>query len=81
MPGKRGIVDAGRVSEIRSDAGAAAGLSSDPRTDGRVRTEGGGRPINVVMNITTPDVQGFRRSESQIAAQLTRALGRGERNR
>jgi len=35
----------------------------------------------VVMNITTPDVQGFRRSQGQIAAQMSRALGRGNRNR
>jgi len=35
----------------------------------------------VVMNITTPDVQGFQRSQSQIAAQLSRALNTGNRNR
>jgi hypothetical protein len=33
------------------------------------------------MNITTPDVEGFRRSRSQVAAELTRALARGQRNR
>ena len=46
-----------------------------------VRNSGGGRAVNVVMNITTPDVQGFRRSQGQIAAQMSRALGRGSRNR
>ena len=30
--------------------------------------------------ITTPDVQGFRQSEAQIAARMQRALGRGQRN-
>jgi phage-related minor tail protein len=51
--------------------------------DGRlgVRMEGAGRPMNVVMNIATPDVEGFRRSQGQIAAQVTRALSRGQRNR
>jgi hypothetical protein len=33
------------------------------------------------MNITTPDVQGFRRSQSQVAAEMGRALARGQRNR
>jgi hypothetical protein len=37
--------------------------------------------VTVVMNITTPDVQGFQRSQSQIAAQASRALARGQRNR
>lgn len=41
----------------------------------------GGRPVQVVMNISTPDVAGFQRSQSQIAAQMARALGRGQRNR
>jgi phage-related minor tail protein len=45
-----------------------------------VRMQGGGRPVNVVMNITTPDVEGFRRSQSQLAGQMARALGRGQRN-
>ena len=39
--------------------------------DGRlgVQAQGGGRAVNIVMNVTTPDVQGFARSQSQIAAQ------------
>lgn len=32
------------------------------------------------MNISTPDAEGFRRSQSQIAAQMGRALARGQRN-
>ena len=51
--------------------------------DGRlgVQAGGGGRPVTVVMNITTPDVAGFQRSRSQIAAEAGRALARGQRNR
>ncbi|PJE35928.1 phage tail protein, partial [Pseudooceanicola lipolyticus] len=50
--------------------------------DGRLGVRGGGGgAVNVVMNITTPDVQGFRRSQGQIAAQMGRALARGHRNR
>ena len=40
-----------------------------------------GQQINVTMNIQTPDVQGFQRSQSQIAARLSRALSVGNRNR
>ena len=58
----------------------ADGQSSDEHEDGD-RCEGGGGTVNVVMNIRTPDADGFRKSQSQIAAQLTRAIGRGQRNR
>jgi hypothetical protein len=37
--------------------------------------------MQVVINVSTPDVEGFRRSQSQIAAEATRALARGQRNR
>jgi hypothetical protein len=33
------------------------------------------------MNVSTPDVQGFQRSQGQIAAQAARALARGQRNK
>ena len=40
----------------------------------------GMRPIAVTMNITTPDVAGFRRARGQVAAELARAVDRGRRN-
>ena len=40
----------------------------------------GGRAVNVTMNISTPDAEGFRRSQSQIMSSMSRALGRGQRN-
>ena len=50
--------------------------------DGKLGVRGGGGvSTSVVMNITTPDVQGFARSQNQIAAQMNRALGRAGRNR
>jgi hypothetical protein len=63
------------------------GARGDPAAGAR-----GGRPlgrreqrrrgsVHVTMNITTPDVQGFRRSQSQVAAEMGRALARGQRNR
>lgn len=36
--------------------------------------------VTVVMNITTPDTSGFRRSQVQIAAEAARAIQRARRN-
>ncbi|SDD76473.1 phage tail tape measure protein [Ruegeria marina] len=68
---------------LMGEAGPEAIMPLARGPDGKlgVRNSGGGRAINVVMNISTPDVQGFRRSQGQIAAQMSRALGRGNRNR
>ncbi|MEM1004274.1 MAG: phage tail tape measure protein [Pseudomonadota bacterium] len=68
---------------LMGEAGPEAIMPLARGADGKlgVRTQGGGRAVNVVMNISTPDVQGFRRSQGQIAAQMSRALGRGNRNR
>lgn len=54
-------------------------LTRGPNGKLGVRAEGGGRAVNITMNISTPDVAGFQRSQGQIAAQVTRALGRGQR--
>jgi len=37
-------------------------------------------PVNITFNVTTPDAASFKRSESQIAAMLNRAVSRGARN-
>ncbi|MFZ5964715.1 phage tail tape measure protein [Thalassococcus sp. BH17M4-6] len=68
---------------LMGEAGPEAIMPLSRGADGKlgVRAAGGGQPVTVVMNISTPDVQGFRRSQSQIAAQMGRALGRGARNR
>jgi phage-related minor tail protein len=68
---------------LMGEAGPEAIMPLARGADGRlgVQAAGGGRPVTVVMNITTPDVQGFARSQSQIAAQAARALSRGQRNR
>ncbi len=67
---------------LMGEAGPEAIMPLARGSDGKlgVRTQGGGA-VNVVMNITTPDVQGFQRSQGQIAAQMGRALSRGQRNR
>ncbi|SPH17628.1 hypothetical protein DEA8626_01152 [Defluviimonas aquaemixtae] len=68
---------------LMGEAGPEAIMPLARGADGRlgVQASGGGRPVSIVMNVTTPDVQGFARSQSQIAAQMARALSRGDRNR
>jgi phage-related minor tail protein len=65
------------------EAGPEAIMPLARGADGRlgVANSGGGRPVNININVSTPDVQGFARSQSQISAQMARALARGERNR
>ncbi len=67
---------------LMGEAGPEAIMPLARGADGRlgVRTEGGGRPVQVVMNISTPDAASFQRSQSQIAAQMSRALSRSRRN-
>jgi phage-related minor tail protein len=68
---------------LMGEAGPEAIMPLARGADGRlgVQAQGGGRAVTVVMNITTPDVQGFQRSQTQIAAQAQRILARGQRNR
>jgi len=67
---------------LMGEAGPEAIMPLTRGANGRLGVEasGGGRPVNITMNISTPDVEGFNRSQGQIAAQLSRALGRGQRN-
>mgnify|MGYP005841242529 CR=1 FL=1 len=48
----------------------------------RNQSDSGGSTQNVVVNfnISTPDVEGFRRSESQLAARAAKVISRGQRN-
>ena len=67
---------------LMGEAGPEAIMPLSRGADGRLGVSmTGGGPVNVVMHITTPDVAGFQRSQSQIAADMARALGRGQRNR
>lgn len=68
---------------LMGEAGPEAIMPLARGADGRlgVANSGGGRATHVTVNVTTPDVQGFARSQSQIAAQMARALARGDRNR
>lgn len=67
---------------LMGEAGPEAIMPLARGADGKLGVRGGsGGAVTVVMNITTPDVQGFQRSQGQIAAQMGRALSRGNRNR
>ena len=69
---------------LMGEAGPEAILPLSRGADGRLGVQsagGGGRGMSVVMNVSTPDVQGFQRSQGQIAAQVNRVLARGQRNR
>jgi len=66
---------------LMGEAGPEAIMPLARGADGRlgVQTQGNARPVNVTMNVTTPDVAGFERSRGQIAAQVSRAIASGKR--
>lgn len=66
---------------VMGEAGPEAIMPLARSADGKLGVRGGGgRPVQVVMNIQTSDVEGFRRSQGQIASQMSRAISRGQRN-
>ncbi|MBL4627128.1 MAG: phage tail tape measure protein [Roseicyclus sp.] len=68
---------------LMGEAGPEAIMPLRRGPDGKlgVAAAGGGGSVHVTMNITSPDVAGFRRSSTQVAAEMQRALARGQRNR
>ena len=66
---------------LMGEAGAEAIMPLKRGSDGRlgVAAGEGGRPVNITFNVQASDVQSFRKSEGQINAMLTRAVGRGRR--
>lgn len=72
----------GSARGLAGEAGPEAVLPLARAPDGRlgVRAENSAPATNVTFNVTTPDAESFRRSEGQIAAMLSRTVGRGQRN-
>ncbi len=60
------------------DSARSAVMSASERLGNGMQTAG---PVSVVMNISTPDAASFQRSNAQVAAEMSRALSRGQRNR
>lgn len=72
---------AGNRVGIAGERGAEAILPLARGPDGRLGVRAGGSGgINVTFNVTTPDADSFRRSETQLAALLARAVSQGQRN-
>lgn len=80
-----GVVDGPTLFPMRGgtglmgEAGPEAVMPLTRGPDGRLGVQARGQsggPI-VTVNISTPDVESFRRSRGQIAAQLARAVARG----
>ena len=84
-----GVVDGPTLFPMRGatglmgEAGPEAVMPLARGADGRlgVRAEGGARPVQVTINVTTPDVAGFQRARAQIAAEMARIVARGQRSR
>ena len=85
VTGPVGFAMRGGATGLMGEAGPEAIMPLARGPDGRLGVQatpqGGSGPAQVVINVSTPDVEGFRRSQSQIAAQMGRALARGQRNR
>lgn len=65
---------------LAGEAGPEAVLPLSRGADGRLGVAAGGSGAGpVTINISTPDVESFRRSEAQISAALARAVARGRR--
>lgn len=73
---------AGGRTGIAGEAGAEAIMPLARGTDGRlgVVARGGGGGPAITINISTPDVEGFNRSQTQVAAMIARAAALGQRN-
>lgn len=67
---------------LMGEAGPEAIMPLTRGADGKlgVRTSGGGGAVHVTMNISAPDAASFQRSQTQVAAEMTRAIQRGRRN-
>jgi phage-related minor tail protein len=67
---------------LMGEAGSEAVMPLARGPDGRLGVSAAGagaRPVQVTVNIATPDADSFRRSEAQVAAALARAVARGQR--
>jgi lambda family phage tail tape measure protein len=72
----------GRGLGLMGEAGPEAIMPLARGPDGKLGIRGGGdgrRPLSVVVQVSTPDADSFRRSEAQVSAAIARAVARGGR--
>jgi len=84
---KGGVIEGARLFPMRGgtglmgEAGPEAIMPLKRGADGRLGVAATqAASVQVTMNISTPDAASFQRSQSQIAAQMSRALHMGRRN-
>ncbi len=67
---------------LAGEAGPEAIVPLSRGSDGRlgIATGGAASPANVTVQIATPDLGSFRRSEAYLTGQIARAVARGQRN-
>ena len=67
---------------IAGERGPEAIMPLTRGADGKLGIAGAGtgNAVNVTFHVSTPDVESFSRSETQIAALLARAVSQGQRN-
>ncbi|MEM9676751.1 MAG: phage tail tape measure protein [Pseudomonadota bacterium] len=72
---------AGGAPAVMGEAGAEAIMPLARGADGRLGVRSGAATggANVTFNISTPDVEGFRKSQGQISTLLARTVARGQR--
>lgn len=72
---------AGGRTGLAGERGAEAIMPLSRGPDGRLGVAASGASAaNITVNVTATDIESFRRSETQIAALLSRAVAHGSRN-
>ncbi|MCO5129842.1 MAG: phage tail tape measure protein [Xanthobacteraceae bacterium] len=64
---------------LAGEAGPEAIMPLRRGPDGRLGVGGGSGGNTITVQIATPDVESFRRSESYVTGQIARAVARGQR--
>jgi phage-related minor tail protein len=65
---------------LAGEAGPEAIMPLVRGPDGRLGVSGSGGGNSITVQIATPDVDSFRRSESYVTGQIARAVARGQRS-
>ena len=79
MPWRSFVAGEEGAELINQDGPAGARrVATAGRTRQMMGSQGGG--VNVTMNIQTPNVESFQKSQGQLASRMNMFLSRGQRN-